>query len=306
MLTRELAFKVSPRDKNATFYLSAPLTAAEAETGAGGQRSFPYIVMAMAQDGALPMHAADTAAAVRVSGLTKRYATQRVLEAVDLEVAAGASFGLLGLNGAGKTTLIKCLLDLCARDAGQITLYGVPADEPRARARLVYLPERFVPPHYLSGREFLALMLTLAGKRYDATRVEARLAQLELEPAVLDRRVRALSKGMTQKLGLAAVLLVERDLYVLDEPMSGLDPASRIAVKSALQDLIAEGRTLFFTSHVLTDVEELCDSIAVLDRGTFRFRGTPGELCARHGEQSLERAFLHCIRHDGHPVAPRA
>ena len=149
-------------------------------------------------------------------------------------------------------------------------------------------------------------MLALAGKPYDADRVAARLTQLELDAAVLERRVRALSKGMTQKLGLAAVLLLERDLYVLDEPMSGLDPASRIAVKSALQELIAERRTLFFTSHVLTDVEVLCDTIAVLDQGSFRFRGTPAELRARTGEQDLERAFLRCLRHDSRPVAATA
>lgn len=260
----------------------------------------------MAQDEARSIHQPAAAAAVRVSGLAKRYGSHRVLDAVDLEVAEGTSFGLLGLNGAGKTTLIRCLLDLCAPDAGEIALYGVDARAPRARARLAYLPERFVPPHYLTGGEFLSLMLALAGKRYDAARVAARLAQLELESAVLERRVRALSKGMTQKLGLAAVLLVERDLYVLDEPMSGLDPASRIAVKSALQELIAERRTLFFTSHVLTDVEVLCDTIAVLDQGGFRFRGTPAELCARTGEQDLERAFLRCIRHGGHPVAATA
>ena len=286
--------------------MSGPATPASPEHGSGRSLRFPYTVMGMAPDGASPTHAIGSGAAVQVSALEKRYGKHAVLQSVDLEVAAGASFGLLGLNGAGKTTLIKCLLDLCAHDAGAIALFGVPANEARARARLAYLPEQFVPPHYLYGREFLALMLALAGKPYDAGRVAARLAQLELDSAVLDRRVRALSKGMTQKLGLAAVLLVERDLTVLDEPMSGLDPASRIAVKSALQDLVAEGRTLFFTSHVLADVEELCDVIAVLDRGKICFRGTPGELCARTGEAHLERAFLRCIRHDSPSVAPAA
>jgi ABC-2 type transport system ATP-binding protein len=262
--------------------------------------------MRMSQDQASSRHAAASHAAVRVSQLKKSYGRHAVLDAVDLEVAAGTSFGLLGLNGAGKTTLIKCLLDLCDHDAGAIALNGIPAREPRARARLAYLPEQFVPPHYLVGREFIALMLALADKRYDAARVTARLGQLELDPAVLERRVRALSKGMTQKLGLAAALLVERDLYVLDEPMSGLDPASRIAVKSVLRDLVAEGRTLFFTSHVLADVEELCDAIAVLDGGTIRFHGTPGQLCEQTGEAHLERAFLQCIRHDGQPVATGA
>jgi ABC-2 type transport system ATP-binding protein len=260
----------------------------------------------MSQHEASSPHAAGPQAAVRVSQLKKSYGRHAVLDAVDLEVTPGTSFGLLGLNGAGKTTLIKCLLDLCDHDAGAIALYGVPAREPRARARLAYLPEQFVPPHYLVGREFIALMLALADKRYDAARVTARLEQLELDPAVLERRVRALSKGMTQKLGLAAALLVERDLYVLDEPMSGLDPASRIAVKSALRDLVVEGRTLFFTSHVLADVEELCDAIAVLDGGAIRFHGTPGQLCEQTGEAHLERAFLRCIRHDSQPVATAA
>ena len=114
--------------------------------------------------------------------------------------------------------------------------------------------------------------------------------------------MRSLSKGMTQKLGLAACFLIERDLYVLDEPMSGLDPAARVAVKSLLRRLGAEGRTLFFTSHMLSDVEELCSSIAVLDRGSVRFRGAPSALCARYGESGLERAFMRCIRDDGTAV----
>src|SRR6185295_20080615 len=125
----------------------------------------------------------------------------------------------------------------------------------------------------------------------------ARLAgELELEHGALERPVRSLSKGMTQKLGLAGALALERDLYVLDEPMSGLDPAARVAVKSVLQRLSAEGRTLFFTSHVLADVDELCSSIAVLERGQVRFRGTPSALCERYGEGGLEQAFMRCIR----------
>src|SRR5204863_6133852 len=111
----------------------------------------------------------------------------------------------------------------------------------------------------------------------------------------LRKPVRALSKGMTQKLGLAGCFMLERDLYVLDEPMSGLDPAARVAVKAALARLSAEGRTLFFTSHVLADVEELCSSIAVLDHARLRFRGSPQALRTRYAETSLERAFMKCI-----------
>jgi ABC-2 type transport system ATP-binding protein len=253
------------------------------------------------RENSLP-RAGEESRALRIAALTKRYGKFEALRGVDLEVAAGEAFGLIGANGAGKTTLIKCLLDLTAFDAGSIEIFNLRSTTPAARRRLAYLPERFNPPHYLRAREFLAMMCELAGARYDETRVFALLEQLELERDALDTPVRTLSKGMTQKLGLAGALVAPRELYVLDEPMSGLDPAARLAVKSVLQRLAAEGRTLFFTSHVLADVEELCASIAVLERGRVRWRGTPGGLCERYAERSLERAFMKCIR-DEHAAA---
>jgi ABC-2 type transport system ATP-binding protein len=244
--------------------------------------------------------------ALRASGLSKRFAGNVALSGVDLEVPAGAALGLVGANGAGKTTFIKCALDLCAPDSGAVEIFGLANTLAQARARIAYLPERFVPPYYLLGREFLEMTLSLAGASYRHDRAEALATELELDPAALGRPVRQLSKGMTQKLGLAACFLAERDLYVLDEPMSGLDPAGRVAVKSVLTRLGREGRALFFTSHVLGDVEELCRSIVVLDRGRVRFRGTPAELCARYMESNLERAFLRCIRDHAEPAAARA
>jgi len=235
-------------------------------------------------------------AAVRIAALAKRYGGEPALAGVDLEVAHGDAFGLVGANGAGKTTLIKCMLDLCAADGGEVEIFGINARLPRARTRLAYVPERFVPPHYLRCGEFLRAAAALAGGRYDAERAARLLAELELDRDALPRPVRSLSKGMTQKLGLAAGFLVERDLYVLDEPMSGLDPAARVAVKSVLRRLGAEGRTLFFTSHVLADVEELCSAIVVLDRGRVRFRGSPAALRSRYAEPDLERAYMRCIR----------
>ena len=138
-------------------------------------------------------------------------------------------------------------------------------------------------------------VLVLARRGADSAAVAQAVDRLG-NVTVLERPVRQLSKGMTQKLGLAAAFLLERDLYVLDEPMSGLDPAARVAVKSVLRRLAAEGRTLFFTSHVLADVEELCSSLAVLEAGAVRFRGTAVDLCRRYGEERLEQAFMRCVR----------
>jgi ABC-2 type transport system ATP-binding protein len=234
--------------------------------------------------------------ALRIAALAKRYGRREALRGVDLELAAGEALGLVGANGAGKTTLIKCVLDLCGYHAGEIEIFGTPARLPRSRARLAYVPERFVPPHHLRCGEFLELMQRLAGTRYDAARAARLLDELELDAGVLRMPVRELSKGMTQKLGLAACLLAERDLYVLDEPMSGLDPAARVAVKSVLRRLAAEGRTLLLTSHVLVDVEELCSAMAVLERGRMLYRGATSALCGRYAEKSLERAYMRCIR----------
>ena len=234
--------------------------------------------------------------AVRIDALRKRYGKLVALETVDLAVASGEAFGLVGANGAGKTTLIRCLLDLCAYDSGSIRIFGLPADRPQSRRCLAYVPERFMPAHYLRCREFLEFLARSFELRYEPERAQTMLRDLELDAGVLERPVRSLSKGMTQKLGLAAAFLLERDLYVLDEPMSGLDPAARVAVKSVLRRLAAQGRTLFFTSHVLADVEELCSSIAVLEQGRVCWHGAPEALCAKYGEPRLEQAFMRCIR----------
>src|SRR3954467_12421604 len=243
--------------------------------------------------------AAADALAVRIEALVKRYGRVTALDGVSLDITSREAFGLVGANGAGKTSLIRCLLDLTAYDAGRIEMFGIAAQNPGARRRLAYIPERFTPPHYLTGAEFLRTLAALAGATYNAARVAALLAQLELERDALERPVRALSKGMTQKLGLAWCFLLERDLYVLDEPMSGLDPAARVAVKALMRRLHEEGRTLLFTSHVLSDVDELCASMAVLDDGRLRYRGTPAGLRERYDEAGLEQAFMRCINDKG-------
>lgn len=234
-------------------------------------------------------------AALQISQLCKAFGSQVVLDTLALSVAAGEFVGLVGVNGAGKTTLIKCLLDLSEPDKGNIEIFGVNHRHYRARSRLSFVPEYFAPPHHLTGRNFLDYMLRLRGQRYQAEGVEAIMLTLDLDPGGLDRPVRTYSKGMMQKLGLAACFLSERELYVLDEPMSGLDPKARALLKRHLLDLKARGRTLFFSAHSLADVNDLCDRMAILHCGEVRFVGTPAECCRRFAAPSLEQAFLRCI-----------
>jgi ABC-2 type transport system ATP-binding protein len=239
-------------------------------------------------------HTDDTgkAAALRFDGVSKRYGQAVALQGLSLTVGRGEAFGLAGMNGAGKTTLIKCLLDFCALDAGRIEVFGVSHRFTSARSRLAFLPERFIPPYYLTGRDFLRYMLTLYGVGYVQAPVEETLRALDLDLSALVKPVRAFSKGMTQKLGLAACLLSGRELLVLDEPTSGLDPKARALLKQRLRALRASGSTIFFTSHALADVEEICDRMAVIHRGELCFAGSPAELQAEHGAATLEQAFL--------------
>jgi len=242
--------------------------------------------------------------ALHFEGVHKRYPGRPVLEGFGLEVAPGECFGLVGVNGAGKTTCIKALLDLCQIDAGRIRIFDVPHREPRARARLAYLPERFAPPWYLSGRDFLRLASRLRGVALDereAVRVLAAMSAAgaaggaEIGPDLLARPVREYSKGMAQKLGVAACLLGAADLLVLDEPMSGLDPMARAGVKRHLRDLRGSGRTVFFSTHLLGDVHEICDRMAILHGGRLRFVGSPAECRRRFDADSLEAAYVACI-----------
>ena len=234
-------------------------------------------------------------AALKFDGVSKSYGSFAVLRGVTFEVRAGECFGLAGVNGAGKTTLIKCLLDFCSSDAGRIEISGKQSTDAASRLPLAFLPERFVPPYFLRGQEFLRHVLQLYGTDYDAERTARVVAALDLDPAALEKPVRTYSKGMTQKLGLAACMLSGREVQVLDEPMSGLDPKARALAKAGFRDLRAAGRTLFFTSHVLADIEELCDRMAILHDGGLRFIGTPAELADLHPGGSLEQAFLRVI-----------
>ncbi|HMS80892.1 MAG TPA: ABC transporter ATP-binding protein [Burkholderiaceae bacterium] len=220
--------------------------------------------------------------AIRARALTKRWRGGR--PALDA-----------GVNGAGKTTLLRCLLDFVRPDSGTASIFGIDVREPRARRALAFLPERFLPSPHLSGRETLAMLAGLQDHRWSDAAIGAALDELEFPREALGRRMRDYSKGMTQKLGLAAAMLQDKPMLVLDEPMSGLDPLARRFLAGLLARRKAEGRTLVFTSHAPTDITRLADRIVLLHAGRLLFSGAPAALCDALGAADLESAFVECV-----------
>jgi len=236
-----------------------------------------------------------TATPLSVQNVHKAYANRNVLEDISFALIPGEIFGLIGLNGAGKTTIIKVVLDLIKAEQGSARIFDVPSTNIEARRQISYLPEKFQPSRYLKGLEYLTLALSYYGKKLDVQQAKNLAGGLDLDPKVLDSRVGSYSKGMGQKLGLLGAFMVDASLLVLDEPMSGLDPSARIKLKDMLLDTRSKGKTIFFSSHILSDIDEICDRIGVIHDGKLFFIGTPSEFKARYDESSLEKAFLRSI-----------
>ena len=234
---------------------------------------------------------------LEIEGLNKSYHGVPVLRDVGFSLRAGEFFGFAGINGAGKSTLLKCMLDFCHYESGAVRIFGESSRRPRARERVAFLPERFIPPYYLTGGEFLRMMAAMRGASYSRSRAEEMLERLDLDRSALFKSARSYSKGMTQKLGLAACFLSGRDFYVLDEPMSGLDPKARALVKRQFREMREGGATLFFTSHMLADIEEICETVAVLHGGEIRYFGAPSGMREKYGggAGTLEDAYLRVI-----------
>jgi ABC-2 type transport system ATP-binding protein len=218
--------------------------------------------------------------AVWCSGLRKRYGRQTAVDGVSFTVGRGQVVGLLGPNGAGKTSVIKMLLGLVRPDAGEVLLLGRPARDPRARARVGYLPELFRYQPWLTAAEVLGLHVRLAGADVSAGDRRESLRAVGLA-ARADDRVGGFSKGMQQRLGLAVALVARPELVVLDEPTSALDPVGRADVRDLLLDLTARGVAVLLNSHLIGEVERVCDRVVILDQGRVAASGTLAELLGR-------------------------
>lgn len=234
--------------------------------------------------------------AIEILGLEKTYSVgfwrkrpKRALYPLHLTVQEGEIFGFLGPNGAGKTTTLKMLMGLVFPTAGAARLLGLDFNDPRVKAQIGFLPEQPYFYDYLTAHELLTYYGRISGMSSSAvnSKVGTVLGRVGL-PDVRGLQLRKFSKGMLQRVGIAQAILHEPKLVFLDEPMSGLDPMGRREVRDLIQQLKAEGKTVFFSTHILSDAEALCDRVAIIHRGQLKGVGAVAELTASmHGEVEL-------------------
>jgi ABC-2 type transport system ATP-binding protein len=239
----------------------------------------------------------ETTPAVEIKGLTKDYEVGflrkrrvRALDSLSLTVGRGEIFGFLGANGAGKTTTLKLLMRLIFPTGGSASILGRGIGDTAMHAQIGYLPEQPYFYDYLTAREFLEYSAELFGyaRAERKRRAADTLARVRLDEKAWDKQLRKFSKGMLQRVGLAQAIVNDPEVVFLDEPMSGLDPVGRREVRDLIASLRGEGRTVFFCSHILSDIEVLCDRAAVLRRGRLAHVGRLEELRRLGGERAME------------------
>jgi ABC-2 type transport system ATP-binding protein len=233
--------------------------------------------------------------AIECKKLNKSFGSKIVLDDIDLLVEEGEFFALVGMNGSGKSTMIKVILDLVSINSGRVEIFSQSHRGVNSRNNVAYFPDRFNPPPHLTGRDFINYMLELHGSKKSNDDINKILDALELGRKAIQESVSQLSKGMTQKLGLASCLLSDKSLLILDEPMSGLDPKARVLLKKQLSLLKEQGKTLFFSSHVLTDVEEIADRMAVLHETKILYTGTTENFKQTYKGKDVEDAYMKCV-----------
>jgi ABC-2 type transport system ATP-binding protein len=222
---------------------------------------------------------------------------------LNLTVHAGEVFGFLGPNGAGKTTTMNVLLGFVNATSGEAYLFGVNVKEPIARQRIGYLPELTYYYKFLTAEEilrFYAKIFKIPNVEAEK-RIDSLLKLVELEHA-RKRPLKSYSKGMQQRVGLAQALINNPDLLILDEPTSGLDPLGRMKVREIIQRLKNEGKTVFFSSHELGEVETICDRVAIVNRGELKVEGRVADLVQQYNTD-LEKIFLNIVGYQSQPTS---
>lgn len=235
----------------------------------------------------------------QIAGQPKKVAVKDL----NLKVRAGECFGFLGPNGAGKTTTMNVLLGFVNPTGGAAFLFGVNVREPIARQRIGYLPELTYYYKFLTAEEILRFYARIfkIPKNETEARIDQLLKLVELEHA-RKRPLKTYSKGMQQRVGLAQALINNPDLLILDEPTSGLDPLGRMKVREIIQRLKNEGKTVFFSSHELGEVETICDRVAIVNQGELKVEGRVSDLVEEH-QADLEKVFLKIIGYQAEVLA---
>jgi ABC-2 type transport system ATP-binding protein len=245
---------------------------------------------------------------LRVEYLSRElgHGVKLAVKGLDLAVYPGEVFGFLGPNGAGKTTTMNVLLGFVNPTAGNAYIFGVNVRDPIARQRIGYLPELTYYYKFLSAEELLRFYARIfrIPKAETERRIDAVLKLVELEHA-RKRPIKTYSKGMQQRAGLAQALINNPDLLILDEPTSGLDPLGRMKVREIIQRLKREGKTVFFSSHELGEVETVCDRVAILHQGELKVQGRVSELVQQH-QCNLEQVFLKIVGYQPNAYEPGA
>ncbi len=235
---------------------------------------------------------------IEVTDLTKIYDTRLrkgnviALDRVSLQIQHGEIFGLLGPNGAGKTTLFKILLSIVRATSGQATINGLPPQDPESRAKVGYLPENHRFPNHLTGEG----LLRTTGRLHGIPDSEIDLSAQRLLPMVgMDKwattKIKKYSKGMTQRIGLAQALIADPDILMLDEPTDGIDPVGKVEIREILLRLKEAGKTIIINSHLLSEVEQAADRVAILSRGQIVRIGTVSSLTTRQSQFEIEASI---------------
>lgn len=248
-----------------------------------------------------------TVPAIEISGVSKSFGSGRkknqALRDLSLAITQGEVFGFLGPNGAGKSTTIKLLLHFLRPDSGALRVMGHTVGKEEFRNKIGYLSEFPFFYDHLTAKETLLLSGHLSGmsRRALSERIPLLLAQMDLTEAA-DRRVSGFSKGMKQRLGMANALIHDPQVLIFDEPMSGLDPLGRHLIKNIISDLRGQGRTVFFSSHILSDIEDLCDRIGIVHQGCLLYAGDLQDFLT--AGSSLEERFVGIIKERDHAAIP--
>jgi len=234
--------------------------------------------------------------ALSFTNLSYRVSGRTILENLNLSVPVGSYFAIVDINGAGKSTLIKLALDLIRPNQGsQISIFNNINREPRCRESLAFLPEKFDTKKDASARHYLQFVASTYDIPLDKKRVMLFAQKLDFAADRFESKVASYSKGMVQKLGLISCFMLDRDLLILDEPLSGLDPSARYNFKQLLRDEKPKNRTIFYSTHLLADAEDICDQFGILHNGEMKFVGTPGECMEKYQAKTLELAYMNCI-----------